>query len=55
MYFVNSKDEEKFYLRAILSGTLGCTNFKDCRTINEIVYPTFKEAARQLGLVNDDK
>jgi len=55
MYFVNPKDEERFYLRAILSGTLGCTNFKDCRTINEIVYPTFKEAARQLGLVDDDK
>ena len=55
MYFVNPKDEERFYLRAILNETLDCTNFKDCRTINEIVYPTFKEAARQLGLVDDDK
>ena len=33
----------------------GATSFKDMRTINGIEYSTYKEAAEQLGLVENDE
>ena len=54
MYFVNPKDEERFYLRALLNLTYGAKSFADLRTVNDVEFSTFKEAAYQLGLVDDD-
>lgn len=36
---------EKFYLRVLLNHVKGPTGFDDLRTVNEITYQTFKEAA----------
>src|SRR5581483_166480 len=54
LYFVNPKDEERFYLRMLLNFIPGATSFDDIKTIYGIKYNTFKEAAFQLGLVDDD-
>ena len=54
MHFVNPKNEERFYLRAILNRAEGRTGFDNTMTINATKYNSYKEAAAQLGLVNDD-
>ncbi|GKG13942.1 hypothetical protein Tco_0350902, partial [Tanacetum coccineum] len=33
----------------------GCTSFPGIRTINEIVYPTCRDACEALGLLQDDQ
>src|ERR1043165_2102708 len=54
MYFVNPKDEERFYFRALLNLIKGAKGFEDVRTIDGTVYSTYKEAAAYMGLVDDD-
>lgn len=46
---------ELWYLRMLLSKIPGPTSFKDIRTVNNVVYPTFQDACRVLGLLDDDK
>lgn len=45
---------EKFYLRVLLNHVKGPTGFDDLRTVNEITYQTFKEAAEWRGLLESD-
>ncbi|XP_074323176.1 uncharacterized protein LOC141660112 [Apium graveolens] len=52
---VQASSGEKFYLRMILMHIKGATSFKDLRTVNDIVYNTYKEACDALGLLKDDK
>ena len=54
MYFVNPKDEERFYFRALLNLVKGAKGFEDVRTIDGTVYSTYKKAAAYMGLVDDD-
>jgi len=54
MHFVNPKNEERFYLRAILNGMECAKGFDDAMTIEGIKYNSYKEAAAKLGLVDDD-
>lgn len=44
---------ELFYLRALLLHR-PAYSFADIRTINNVLYPTFQEAASALGLFKDD-
>ena len=46
---------EAFYLRILLNHIKGATCYEDLRTINEVCYPSFKEACFALGLIDDDK
>nr|XP_004295595.2 PREDICTED: uncharacterized protein LOC101292200 [Fragaria vesca subsp. vesca] len=46
---------ELYYLRLLLNTRKGCTNFKSIRTICGVVYSTYQEACRALGLLGDDK
>ncbi|CAG8545394.1 4618_t:CDS:2, partial [Gigaspora rosea] len=55
MFMVNPKDEERYCLRLLLTHIKGPTFFKDLRTINNILYPSFKMAAIQLGLLENDQ
>lgn len=52
---VHASSGETFYLRMILMHIKGATSFKDLRTVNGIVYNTYKEACDALGLLKDDK
>jgi hypothetical protein len=55
LYYSHPSSGERYYLRMLLDTVKGCTSFEDIRTINGIVYPTFKEACRVLGFLDDDK
>ncbi|XP_061342199.1 uncharacterized protein LOC133288457 [Gastrolobium bilobum] len=45
---------EDSYLRMLLNFKKGCTSYEDLRTINGVMFPTFKDACYSLGLLDDD-
>ncbi|WOL17841.1 hypothetical protein Cni_G26634 [Canna indica] len=46
---------ELYYQRILLTKIYGPQSYKDIRTIGNIVYPTYRDACYELGLLNDDK
>lgn len=46
---------ELYYLMLLLNKVKGPTCYEDIRTINGIIYPSFKDACYALGLLDDDK
>ncbi|KAI9073384.1 hypothetical protein K1719_044663 [Acacia pycnantha] len=46
---------ELYYLCLLLTKVRGAKTYTDIRTVNTVVYPTFKEACYALGLLDDDK
>ncbi|XP_039605701.1 uncharacterized protein LOC120526605 [Polypterus senegalus] len=56
MYSVNfTSDTERYCLRLLLLHVPGAVSFEDLRTVHGNVYPTFREAAKAKGLINDDE
>ena len=53
--FVPPSAGELYYLRILLNKVRGATCYEDIRTVNGILYDTFKEACYALGLLDDDK
>ena len=54
MYFVHPKEGERLCLRLLLLHVKGPTSFEHLRTVGNIIYDTFREAAYALGLLGDD-
>ena len=54
MYTVHPNAGEKFYLRLLLTSVRGATSFENLRTVDRVLYPTFKEACLHRGLLEDD-
>lgn len=54
MYSVSVKDEERFYLRMLLLHVPGATSPEFLRTVDNVVYDTFKEAAFHRHLLDSD-
>ena len=52
---VHASSGETFFLRMILMQNKGATSFKSLRTVNGVIYKTFKEACSALGLLKDDR
>ncbi|KAL5177308.1 ATP-dependent DNA helicase PIF1 [Glycine soja] len=46
---------ELFYLRMMLTVCKGPTSFEDLRTVDNVQYPTYKEACFAMGFLQDDK
>ncbi|KAL4619659.1 hypothetical protein ACB092_06G096000 [Castanea dentata] len=55
VYYAHPSSGERFYLRMLLNIVKGPRNFEELRTINNVTYPTYKEACYALGLLDDDK
>ena len=55
VYYAHPSSGERFYLRMLLNIVKGPRNFKELKTINDVTYPTYKEACYALGLLDDDK
>jgi hypothetical protein len=49
------ENKELFHLRLLLNTKRGPKSFEDLRTVNGVTYPTYHEAAFNMGLVGDDK
>ena len=45
---------ELYYLSLVVNEIKGARNYKDLRTINEVVYTAYKEACFALGILGDD-
>ncbi|XP_022722231.1 uncharacterized protein LOC111279552 [Durio zibethinus] len=54
IYYAHSASGERYYLRLLLNIVRGPTSFEDIRTIDGILYPTFKEASAVMGLLDND-
>lgn len=54
MYTVNPKNKECYFLRLLLNNKIGPTSFENLKTVDNIVYETYREACLQLGLIGDD-
>ncbi len=55
MYQVQPSDPQPFAWRLLLLHVPGAVSFEALRTINGQVCPTFRDAARALGLLQDDR
>ena len=55
MYAVNPLDRERFLLRLLLLHRRGPQSFRDMRTVDGVVYPTYAAAAVALGLMEHDQ
>ena len=54
MFYINPSAEELFYLQFLLLNVPSPKLFKDLRTVNGSLLPTFHEACTAQGLLHDD-
>uniref|UniRef100_UPI00358F89E5 uncharacterized protein n=1 Tax=Myxine glutinosa TaxID=7769 RepID=UPI00358F89E5 len=54
IYQVQPSDPQRFALRLLLLHRKGATSFEDLRTVDGQLHNTFKDAARAMGLLEDD-
>ncbi|UYV74978.1 hypothetical protein LAZ67_12001956 [Cordylochernes scorpioides] len=54
MHTVSVKEQERYYLRLLLLNVKAAQSFDDLKTVDEILYPRFREAALARGLFLDD-
>ncbi|XP_074346335.1 uncharacterized protein LOC141685109 [Apium graveolens] len=55
MVYAHQASGERFYLRLLLNIVVGPNNYEDIRTVDGIVYPTYKETCFHRGLLESDK
>jgi hypothetical protein len=55
IFYSHPGSGERFYLRMLLNIVKGPRSFEEIRTVNSVLYPTFKSACYALGLLDDDK
>ena len=54
LYQVQPSDPQRFALRLLLLHRRGVTSFEDLRTVDGLLCDTFRDAARAMGLLEDD-
>uniref|UniRef100_K3Y1Y3 ATP-dependent DNA helicase n=1 Tax=Setaria italica TaxID=4555 RepID=K3Y1Y3_SETIT len=45
---------ERYFLRVLLNHVAGATSYKDLRTVDGVLLPSFREAAERRGLIEED-
>ncbi|PWA91943.1 hypothetical protein CTI12_AA084870 [Artemisia annua] len=54
IYYVTPSMGEKYYLRMLLNVVRGCRDWEELRTVDDIVYPTYRETCKAYRLLGDD-
>ncbi|KAJ8914507.1 hypothetical protein NQ315_002780 [Exocentrus adspersus] len=54
IHAVHVRNQELYYLRLLLLHVRGAQSYEDVRTLNGVVYNTFKEACQMRNLLTDD-
>lgn len=54
IYYAHPTSRERFYLRMLLNIAKGPTSFEDIRTVDGVLYDSFKNAYVARGLLEDD-
>jgi len=54
LYNVDARAGERFYLRLLILHKRGCTSFEEVRTVENVIYDTYREVARAIDLLSDD-
>ncbi|KAJ9557468.1 hypothetical protein OSB04_012082 [Centaurea solstitialis] len=55
LIYIHPTCGEVFYSRMLLGHQIGCKTFDDIKTIDNVVYPTYRSACEKLGLLGDNK
>ncbi|XP_074323868.1 uncharacterized protein LOC141660783 [Apium graveolens] len=55
MVYAHPASGKRFYLRLLLNFVVGPKSFEEIRTVDGVVYPTYKEACFHRGLLESDK
>ncbi|KAL7084236.1 hypothetical protein ACP275_14G212700 [Erythranthe tilingii] len=55
IHYVAPESGELYYLRILLNIIKGSSSYTELRTINNMVYPTFRDACYAIGMLDDDK
>nr|XP_025617318.1 uncharacterized protein LOC112709653 [Arachis hypogaea] len=55
IFYVPPGSGESYYMRLLLNFVRGPTSYEDIRTIDGVLYSTFKDACYARGLLDDDK
>ena len=55
MYYCTPTAGERFFLRLLLTVVRGPTSFENLKTVNGVVYSTFRAACQALHLIEDDQ
>ncbi|XP_031107327.1 uncharacterized protein LOC116012010 [Ipomoea triloba] len=55
IFFVPPGSGEVYYLRCLLNVVRGPTSFEDIKTVQGVVYPTFRDACYARGMLDDDR
>lgn len=53
--YTHHSSGEVWYLRMFLTKVRGASLFEDLRIVNGVCYPTFRDACKEYGLLDDDK
>ena len=54
MYASSPHQEDRYYLHLLLATLPSWTSFEDTRSVNGILYNTYKDACARRGLLDDD-
>lgn len=54
MYTASPRQGDRYYLRMLLAMWPSWTSFEDVRTVDGVLYNTFKDAYARRGLLEDD-
>ncbi|KAK1347231.1 hypothetical protein POM88_055054 [Heracleum sosnowskyi] len=54
LIYTHHSSGEIWYLRLLLSKVRGCTSFESLRTVNGVLYSSYHEACKELGLLEND-
>lgn len=54
IYTVSPRESKRYFLKTLLHQVTGANSFKEMRTVEGIVYATYRQTCLELGLLSND-